>query len=439
MIIPRSYQLEGKQFIEKNKHLGTLLWWGLGLGKTLVSLWSIRDQLARLRAQGVASPKFLVIMPKSAITTWQVECQTNTPDLYRDMIMIPYSQLNKAPRLIMYYDIRIIVMDESHYIKSADTNRAKDLSAMLSHLDSSTGKFKNGKIIMLSGTPMLNSAAEFYTTWAILASPNCGEAATRLLDEKRYERWTKSFAMEKEKRWKTRGGEKKGSMFEGVQNVEMLQELLGPITSYKRVADCIDLPEKQETHINLDLPDDKLLKDANIEEPENYMELLEKLSRAKTPHAIEWVKEFLHNGQEQLVIFSSYKFPIQEIRDRFPNVVVMVTGEENSNDRKSNIEAFQAKKKRIICLTYGAGAESLNLQNAHVALYLGWPWTDGKLKQAMGRIYRSGQKNFTLHFFLTSGFNDSRILTIVRNKEEATNEVEEAMMKRNVIQVDDYI
>lgn len=430
-IVLRKHQVDAVNFIENSKHLGVLLWHGMGLGKTISSLTYTRNRLSTLRKEGINNPKFMVIIPKSAISTWQDECRKETPDLYKDMLLIPYSQLNKAPKLIQYYDIRIIIMDESHYIKSPETNRAKDLSEMFLSLHKSPHAFNKGKVILLSGTPMLNSAAELYTSWAILSSPNALEASIRVLGQEgeRYAKWTQTFAQKKETSWKKRNGEeKRGSNYEGVANSEMLKELLSPVVHYRRVSDCIDLPDKQETHIDLNLPDDKLLKDADIEEPEAYMALLERLSRAKTPHAIEWIKEFLHSSEDQLVLFSSYKFPIQEIFHRFVGKVVLVTGEETGAERKMNIEAFQKGKKRIIAMTYRAGAESLNLQNSCKALYLGFPWHDAAIKQAMARIYRQGQKNFTNHYFLFSGFNDKRILSLVRAKGQATSILEDALV-----------
>ncbi|RPJ75827.1 MAG: hypothetical protein EHM20_08340, partial [Alphaproteobacteria bacterium] len=149
-IVLRKHQTDGIKFIQEGQHLGSLLMHGMGLGKTLSALTVARTHLAMLRKKGVAAPKFMVVIPKSAQTTWQVECNTHMPDIFRDMILIPYSQLNKAPKLIVYYDIRLVIMDESHYVKSPETNRAKDLADMLLNLSSSKGSFKDGKIVMLT-------------------------------------------------------------------------------------------------------------------------------------------------------------------------------------------------------------------------------------------------------------------------------------------------
>lgn len=443
MISLRQHQIDGDKFIMEGQHLGSLLWHGMGLGKTLTSLHSTRKLLAMQRAKGVMNPKFMVVIPKSASPTWQAECMTNAADLYKDMLLIPYSQLNKAMKLINYYDIRVVILDESQKLKTPKTNRGTDMSNMLKSLGDSTGGFKNGKFIMLSGTPMENSAAEIYTSWAILAAPNVHEAAIRLLDEKRYDKWGKTFAQRKEVHWKKHNGqEKSGATYEGIANPELLQELLAPIVHYRRVEDCIDLPEKQEIHIDLKLPDDKLLDDANIEEPEAYMALLEKLARAKTPHLLNWIADFMAGGKEQLVVFSNYRFPLQELYEKYPSQTVLITGEQTGDERKANITAFQTGKKRIIGLTYKAGAESLNLQNAHTTLYHGFPWHKAAVHQAMARTYRSGQKNFTLHYFMMSGQNDIRIRNLVEMKGHATQILEEQLLKENTgqeISLDNFI
>jgi len=68
MIQLRNNQLDLIKFIREGSHLGALAWHGMGLGKTLSSLTYCRIKLAELKALGVVNPKFLVILPKSAIS-----------------------------------------------------------------------------------------------------------------------------------------------------------------------------------------------------------------------------------------------------------------------------------------------------------------------------------------------------------------------------------
>jgi SNF2 family DNA or RNA helicase len=439
MIKPRAHQIEAMNFHKTNKYLGSLLWHGMGLGKTLTTLWLAREHMAKMRAQGVPAPKFMVILPKSAVPTWRVECHKHTPELVRDMIIYPYSQLSKASKMLNYVDIRMIAFDESHYLKSPETDRVKILGEFLSKLGTNGGMFKGGRVLLLTGTPMPNSAAELYTTWALCSTESIIESAKRLVDVSRFDKWKRTFAQAKEKTWKTRYGQEKGTSYEGVANSDKLQKLISPICHYRRVADCIDLPNKEEIHIDLGLEDDRLLADADIEKPEAYMAVLERLSRAKTPYLMEWVKDYLATGNGQLVVFSNYVEPIRGLKEKHSKDVVLITGDESGAERAANLKAFQDGKIRIIAMSYKCGSESLNLQNAYVSLYHGYPWTDSAVKQAMARTHRQGQKERTLHYFLTSGENDSRILTLVRKKEEATTEVEDLLLEVSTLGLDSFI
>lgn len=426
------HQTDGYNFSINNRYPGTLFWHEMGLGKTLTALMVLRWLLATLRQGGASCPKVIVLLPKSMLHQWKTETQKFTPDIYSDIIYLPYSQLKKAKQLVMYYDIRAIVMDESHYMKTQGTNRMEDFGEFIKAIGNSPGQFKGGKYLALSGTPMLNHAAELYTSWALLTSATPFEAAERMSDKLKYEKWKQAFTKSKVKSWKTRhGGVKYGADSpEGVQNEDMFNQLIGPVVHYRRAKDCLDLPQKQEIEVDLGLDDDKLLQDAEIEKPEAYMAVLERLARAKTPHALDWLDTFLKGSQEQIVVFCPYKFPLYEIEKKFGKKTTMVTGDQNDLQRREHMGLFQRGEKRIFLTTYRAGGVGLNLQNAHNSLYLGYPWTPGDIKQAMARTHRQGQITRTLHYFLTSGHNDSRIFGLIRSKEEAISAVEDGLLAR---------
>lgn len=437
---PRQHQQEVMDFHRASKQKGTLIWHGMGLGKTLSTLWLARDLIRNLRESGVPNPKFMVFVPKSAVPTWKVECATHTPDLLECMILAPYSQLHHIKTRIKYVDVRLIAFDESHYLKSPETNRIERLADVLEEIGSVNGKFDQGRIICLSGTPMPNGAHELYTTWAMCTSPNLLEASSRLKDEVKFKEWKECFSQKKENSWYEGKGKKKtGNTHDGVANEDMLNQLLKDFVHFRRVSDCIDLPETIPNYIDLALTDDKLLLDANIDEPEAYMALLERLARAKAPYMFDWVKDFLQGTDEQLVVFSNYTTPLRELQDKNPRHVRIITGAEDAETRAKNLKDFQDGKLRVLAMSFKCGSESLNLQNACHTLYLGWPWTDGALKQAMARTARSGQKRSTFHHFLTSGANDQKILSIVRRKEAATTTVEDLLLGNKVYNLQDLI
>lgn len=422
------HQKSAVDFIDNTTYQGALLWHEMGLGKTVSALFSLRNLIAKLKGGGCSNPKVICLLPKSMLNQWKAETQKFAPDIFSNIIFLPYSQLKKAKGLIMYYDVRALVLDESHYIKTQGTNRVNELVELLTAIHGSHGSFKGGKIICLSGTPMLNHAGEIYTTWALLASPNIEKSAQLLVDGKRYEMWKQSFTRAKEKSWSTRfGGKKYGTSAEGVANNDKLNKLIGPIIHLRKASDCLDLPPKQVIPIDLGLPDDRLLADAGkdgILDEESYMKILSELAKAKTTHAIDWIRNFLSQSSEQLIVFCPYKFPLEEIQKVFKNKCMLYTGAQSTGERKEAMDAFKNGSARIALGTYKAMGVGLNMQFAHTTLYLGYPWTSGDVDQAMARTDRMGQQGRTLHYFLMSGANDHRILNLVKSKEEMIQVVE---------------
>lgn len=441
----KQHQVELQDFLDKSPGLGVLGWHGMGLGKTLSALDYARKMKAMLRTKGIPNAKFLVICPKSAVVTWKDECQKRTPDLWASMLILPISQIHKARRVIAHHDIRFLVIDESHYLKNPEADRTKEVARVLDILDTSPGKFEYGKILKLTGTPFLNNAGEFYPTWAMLCTTSLKEAASRLRDASRFANWKASFTNQETLSFNKRGDDGVARQVtvekcEGVKNVENLTALLKDVIHYRRVTDCLDMPLMNKFTINLNIKDDALLAGADIRKPAEYMAVLERLSRAKTPHAIDWIKEFQKNSDEQLVVFSMYTEPLQQFKEAFKKNVVVISGAESSAERARNIKRFQSGEIKIIVLTYGAGAESLNLQNACYALYLGFPWTAAKIDQAIARTWRQGQARPSFHYFLMSGESDYQTFCKVEGKREASESIEDNLLEiNNIKSIDDLI
>ena len=144
-----------------------------------------------------------------------------------------------------HQDIRVIICDESHYLKNPESERMIRFAKMLEAIQGRNGGFQGGKIIFLSGTPMLNHAGELFSSWCILTSPNLIEASKRVLDPLNYGNWNAAFSKQKKKVIKFRFGEEERHSREGVQNSDKMIELLAPIAHRRRSKECLDMPEKK--------------------------------------------------------------------------------------------------------------------------------------------------------------------------------------------------
>ena len=180
------------------------------------------------------------------------------------------------------------------------------------------------------------------------------------------------------------------------------------------------------------IDDDKLLENVDVNAPAHFMSELEALSRAKTPHLIAWIENFLEENEdeEQLVVFSMYKAPLNAVKEHFKDgMVELITGDQDLGEREIIIKRFQEKQVKIIGMTYACGAEGLNLQGSRFALYHSYPWTAALFEQAQARIHRSGQTRKTVHFVLTSGKNDKHIFNTVMRKSRTADKFNEAIKK----------
>ncbi len=150
---------------------------------------------------------------------------------------------------------------------------------------------------------------------------------------------------------------------------------------------------------------------------------------------LDWVKDFISNYPgEQLIVFAMNRYPLEKLKEAFPKDVELVVGPQDGMTNKmrdANLTNFQDRKVRILGMTYACGAESHNLQNCKVSLYLGFPWNDAKRRQAIARTARTGQPEETLHYFLMSGENDHKVLCDVIAKGETERKVEELVSGNN--------
>ncbi len=67
---------------------------------------------------------------------------------------------------------------------------------------------------------------------------------------------------------------------------------------------------------------------------------------------------------------------------------------------KFNESDKNSKKVKILLVTYGLGAEGLNLQTANVAILLDLWWNNGKTNQSIARIARQGQLSAEIDIYL---------------------------------------
>ena len=417
----KKHQKEAVDFFRKSGYPGSFFWHSMGLGKSLSSL-HIANHVRKLHEARGDSVKTMIICPKSIQLSWEDEIRKFCPEERKNYIILPYTQTQNFIHQAKFTDIRMLIVDEFHYLRNPNTKRLENFIKLLIALSYGPKNFENGRIIGLSGTLLHNEATDIYNLFALFSSKSIREAVMKLMDGQGRRRWSNMF----QNRYVHQGRIK----FSGLKNQPVLTELFSPILHKKKLTDCTDLPEKTLQHVDLGISDDALLANVDVNSPTHYMSELEALSRAKTPHLVDWIGNFIEetDEDEQLVLFSMYKAPLLEVKDYFPQgEVELITGDQSLGDRQIIIRRFQEKKVRIIGMTYACGAEGLNLQGCRYAVYHSYPWTAALFEQAQARIHRSGQQNATVHYVLTSGKHDKHIFNTVMRKSKTADKFDKAI------------
>ena len=110
-----------------------------------------------------------------------------------------------------------------------------------------------------------------------------------------------------------------------------------------------------------------------------------------------------HKG-EKCVVFSSFRtvvdLLIYFIREQQGRNVMTISATMSINTRQKTIAQFEKSDCGVLVIPYDIGAEGLNLQCASVVMLVDLWWNSAKTNQAIGRIYRPGQKALKVHVYL---------------------------------------
>jgi hypothetical protein len=124
----------------------------------------------------------------------------------------------------------------------------------------------------------------------------------------------------------------------------------------------------------------------------------------KIPAVIELAKDALAE-RRSVFIAVNFNDSIDTLKESFGNeIVAIIRGDQSDEDRERNIAAFQADKARVIIANTKAGGVGVSLHDLHgrfprtALICPGWSAVD--LKQALGRVWRSGGKTASIQRIL---------------------------------------
>lgn len=366
-----------------------------GLGKTATALAFAAD---------AGFKKIVVICPASVKFAWQnevekwtnfgslvVDSKSNPSDIAEtgmEVIILNYDILHKFIHALLFIAPDLCIIDESHMIKNRKSKRSRLVSALA---------VKTPHKLFLSGTPFLSRPEELFTTLNMLDSRTWND----------YYEYTRRYC----------GGHRDrfGWNAKSATNIEELRKRISKYFIRRLKEDVLkDLPPKVHSSIPVEL-DEEAKND--YDDAENNLldfirdtkgdEAAKRAARAEaivklgtlrqitTKGKINAAKEIIDSileGDEKIIVFSSYKDPLRRLHADYPNSVLLL-GDTDLEERQRMIEKFQNDPStRIFFGGIKAAGIGITLTAANNVLFTDFPWCPSDLTQAEDRSMRIGQK-----------------------------------------------
>ncbi|KAI0022033.1 SNF2 family N-terminal domain-containing protein [Xylariomycetidae sp. FL0641] len=462
----KEYQLKGLQWMISlyNNNLNGILADEMGLGKTIQTISLITYLIERKMQQG----PYLVIVPLSTLTNWNLEFEKWAPSVSRvvykgpptvrkqqqekirqgrfQVLLTTYEYIIKDRPILSKIKWFHMIIDEGHRMKNSNSK----LSATISQYYST--RFR----LILTGTPLQNNLTEL---WAMLnfVLPNIFKSV------KTFDEWFNTpFA--------NTGGQDKMELNEEEQIlvIRRLHKVLRPFLLRRLKKDVEkDLPDKTEkvikckfsalqsrlykqmvTHQRIAVSDGKggktglrglsnmimqLRKLCN--HPFVFDEVENQMNPMNTSNDLLWrtagkfelldriLPKYKATGHRVLMFFQMTAImDIMEDFLRFRGLQYLrLDGMTKSEDRSDLLKAFNDPDSPyfMFLLSTRAGGLGLNLQTADTVIIYDSDWNPHQDLQAQDRAHRIGQKN------------EVRILRLI-----SSNSVEEKILERARFKLD---
>ncbi|KAK9861300.1 hypothetical protein WJX84_009020 [Apatococcus fuscideae] len=354
-------------------------------------------------------------------------------------VITSYNFLGKLKEDIETRDYRIVVVDESHYIKDWKAQRSKDTVPVLQRAE---------RAILLTGTPALARPKELFNQISALLP------AAKLKMKDYGERYCA-------------GGNSKFDKYCGASNHEELYRLLTSTIMVRRLKQQVlkQLPAKrrQQVFLRLDAGGQQQLKalskqlqsgrdaiaqaeDAadggsgvlsslKAEERKAIMEFYMTSAEAKVKAVQDYVTDMLENDQKFL-IFAHHKCLLNGIESavrtkcraegkKAKAPFIRIDGDTPPSERQRLVNDFQQQAgMKVAILSIKAAGTGLTLTAASIVVFAELAWTPGDIVQAEDRAHRIGQaSSVNVYYLHVRGSIDDLIWSSCQNKLQNVGQV----------------
>ncbi|KAM4710695.1 DNA annealing helicase and endonuclease ZRANB3 [Anableps anableps] len=320
----------------------------------------------------------------------------------------------------------VVVVDESHYLKSRNAARTKILVPLIQSAK---------RAILLTGTPALGRPEELFMqidalyprrfgTWTDYAKKYCNA-------HYRY------FGLRRQ--WDCRGA----------SNLEELHQRLSQIMIRRLKAEVLSqLPPKIRQRIPFDLPKEaakeasacfaeweRLMKElgSGVAATENpfteVMSLVTQMYKqtaiAKAGAVKDYIKMMLEAEQLKFLVFAHHLTMLQACTEATIEAkagYIRIDGSVPSSERIKLVHKFQSDPEtRVAILSIQAAGQGLTFTAASHVVFAELYWNPGHMKQAEDRAHRIGQtSSVNVHYLIAKGTFDTVMWSMLNRKETVT-------------------
>lgn len=424
------FQREGLIFgVRKNGKL--LIGDEMGLGKTV--------QAIALACYFKEAWPVLVVCPSSVRFNWSNEFERWCPDLVSagsvNVILTSKGSFDAQVNVVSYdlawrmgealkkKRFQIVIVDESHYLKSNDAKRTKTLTPMLHQAKHA---------IFLTGTPAMSRPMELHSQITAIMPKflNVREFGLRYCNGH-----IGPFNVD----------------YHGASNLPELNLLLCRTMMIRRLKDAVlsQLPPKRRTQVTIHLTpkQTRLLQEKFSEfrattqamrvttdemkwaklrtrSGQFMTQMFHETGKAKAPEVARYVKDMIEGGAPaKFLLFAHH----QEVMDALEEAIrstgvdfIRIDGSTSPQSRADLAAHFRAEPRcRVALLSVTAAGQGLTLTPCSNVIFAELYWNPGVLVQAEDRVHRIGQvSSVNVRYIVARNTLDDRVWPLICNKLE---------------------
>lgn len=403
----RPYQIKGAEFLAKAKY--ALLADDMGLGKSVQAIKA---------SELVRSHQVLAIVPAYLRINWEREWERWAKP-GTQISIISYEALEKNAALFESADT--VIIDEAHMLKTPSAKRTKCVHKY-------TQKYLPEHLFLLSGTPVLNHVADYWSPLKLLSY--CPQGTNGELMDMRFMRSHWAFQLHFSNQKLVRFGSSTFTKFEGHKNVEELRQLLKGKYLRRLKSEVGELPPYIRNFIELKdvwtgdkaiTSVDDLISKAQFD---HFIQWRAGCSEAKVPYTAKYVRNLLEQSAGPILVVSDFIRPLELLKTELRGFrVETIQGDVSFTSRQAIVDAAQRREVDIILATIKTVRYGITLTSASHVVFHDFSYVPSDNRQVEDRIHRIGQTQTCHSHYMLFGKVDGLVMQALKPKIETIREI----------------